>query len=94
MDPPYAPSIPPIPPRPAPPPVNQAPSFLAGAAQTVLEDAGAQSVTWASSISPGPDSDKGQSVRFNVATDNPGLFAVQPAVAVDGTLTYTPAADA
>jgi HD domain len=94
VDPPSAPSIPPIPPVPVPPPVNQAPSFLAGAVQAVLEDAGAQSARWASSISPGPDSDKGQSVRFNVSTDNPGLFAVQPAVAADGTLTYTPAADA
>jgi len=86
--------LPAPPPIPAPPPVNQAPSFIAGAAQTVLEDAGVQSVKWASSISPGPDSDKGQSVRFDVSTDNPGLFAVQPAVAVDGTLTYAPAADA
>jgi len=84
----------PAPPVPLPPPVNQAPSFLAGAAQTVLEDAGVQSVKWASSISPGPDSDEGQTVRFSASTDNPGLFAVQPAVAADGTLTYTPAADA
>jgi hypothetical protein len=59
----------------------------------VLEDAGVQSVKWASSISPGPDSDKGQSVRFNVSTDNPGLFAVRPTVAADGSLTYAPAAD-
>ena len=92
--PPAIPPIPPAPAPPAPPPVNQAPSFLAGAAQTVLEDAGAQSVKWASSISPGPGSDEGQSVRFDVSTDNPGLFAMQPAVAADGTLTYAPAADA
>jgi hypothetical protein len=60
----------------------------------VLEDAGAQSDKWATSISPGPESEKGQSVRFNISTDNPGLFAVQPAVAADGTLTFTPAAAA
>jgi outer membrane biosynthesis protein TonB len=84
----------PAPPIPLPPPANQAPSFVAGPAQAVLEDAGVQSVRWASSISPGPDSDKGQTVRFSASTDSPGLFAVQPAVAADGTLTYTPAADA
>jgi HD domain len=84
----------PAPPIPLPPPVNQAPSFVAGPAQAVLEDAGVQSVRWASSISPGADSDKGQTVRFSASTDSPGLFAVQPAVAADGALTYTPAADA
>jgi hypothetical protein len=96
VDPPAAPPVPPAPPPapPLPPPVNHAPSFVAGAAQTVLEDAGAQSVGWASSISPGPDSDEGQSVHFDVSTDLPGLFAAQPAVSDDGTLTYTPAADA
>ncbi len=87
------PPPPPIPPPPSPP-ANRPPTFLAGGAQTVLEDAGAQSVTWASSISPGPESDKGQGVRFTASTDNPELFAVRPAVAADGTLTYTPAVDA
>jgi hypothetical protein len=44
---------------------------------------------WASAIDPGPD-ESGQSVTFVVTTNNPGLFAAQPAVAPDGTLTYTP----
>ena len=36
-------------------PVNDAPSFTAGANQTVLEDAGAQSIAgWATAMSPGP----------------------------------------
>lgn len=35
-----------------------------------------------------------QSVHFVVSNDNPGLFAAQPAVSADGTLTYTPATDA
>jgi hypothetical protein len=33
-------------------------------------------------------------VTFAVSTDNPGLFVAAPVVASDGTLTYTPAADA
>ena len=97
VDPPSLPPAPPVPvppPPPLPPPVNVPPSFVPGGALTVLEDAGAQSVKWASSISAGPDSDKGQSVRFTVTTDNPGLFALQPAVAPDGTLSYTSAAEA
>jgi hypothetical protein len=77
-----------------PPPPNAPPSFVAAGAQSVLEDAGAQATAWASSISPGPASDAGQTVRFAVSTDNPGLFAAQPAIAADGTLTYTPAPDA
>ena len=89
---------PPVPdpelPVPPPLPTNVPPSFVAGAAQVVLEDAGAQATAWATSITPGPASDAGQSVRFAVSTDNPGLFAAQPAVAADGTLTYTPAPDA
>jgi len=86
---------PPPPPTPPPPPPNQAPSFTAGGSQSVLEDAGGQSVGgWASAISPGPAGEAGQSVTFSVSSDNPGLFAVAPAVAPDGTLTYTPAVDA
>jgi hypothetical protein len=76
-------------------PVNDAPGFTAGAAQNVLEDAGVQSVAgWATAISPGPASEALQSVGFNVSVDDPTLFTVQPALAADGKLTYTPAADA
>jgi hypothetical protein len=76
-------------------PVNDAPSFQLGANQTVLEDAGPQTVpNWATSISAGPANESGQSVTFTVTNDNPSLFSVQPAVAPDGTLTYTPAANA
>jgi hypothetical protein len=76
-------------------PVNDPPTFQLGATQTVLEDAGAQSVpNWVSSISPGPADEAGQSVTFTVTNDNPSLFSVQPAVAPNGTLTYTPAPNA
>jgi VCBS repeat-containing protein len=74
--------------------VNDAPSFTAGLNQIVNEDAGAQSVAWASNISAGPPNESGQMLDFLVSNDNPGLFAIAPAIAPDGTLTYTPAHDA
>ncbi len=75
--------------------VNDAPSFTAGAAQTVLEDAGAQAVPgWASAISAGPPNESAQNVTFTVSTGDSSLFSTQPAVASDGTLTYTPAPNA
>lgn len=74
---------------------NVAPSFTAGADQTVLEDAGTQTVaSWATDISVGPASESGQVVDFLVSNDNSGLFAVQPAISADGTLTYTLAENA
>ena len=75
--------------------VNDPPSFTAGSAQTVLEDAGLQTVgAWAGSIVAGPPNESGQSVSFLVSNDNNGLFSVQPGVAADGTLSFTPAANA
>src|SRR5207237_1858441 len=72
--------------------VNDAPSFVAGPHQTVLEDAGPQAVTgWATGISAGPADEAGQQLNFVVSTDHPELFGSQPSVAVDGTLSYTPA---
>ena len=74
-------------------PVNDAPSFTAGADQTVVSLLGAQTVPgWATNISPGPGNESSQSVTFVLTNDNPGLFAAQPAVAANGTLTYTPTA--
>jgi VCBS repeat-containing protein len=77
-------------------PVNDAPSFTKGADQTVAEDSGAQTVAgWATAISAGPADEAGQTLTFNVTGNtNPTLFSVAPAVAANGTLTYTPAADA
>jgi len=75
-------------------PVNDEPSFLAGASQTVLEDAGPQSVSgWATSISAGPN-ESGQTLTFLTSNDNNALFSAQPGVSPGGTLTYAPAADA
>ena len=74
-------------------PVNDAPTFVAGANQSVVSLLGAQTVTgWATSISPGPPDEAGQTVTFTVTSTNPGLFAVQPAVSSNGTLTYKPKA--
>ena len=77
--------------------VNDAPSFNAGADQTVLENTGAQSVPgWASAISPGPANEAAQTVSFTLTSSNTALFTAggQPAVASDGTLTFTPATGA
>ncbi|WP_165849379.1 InlB B-repeat-containing protein [Candidatus Cryosericum septentrionale] len=70
-------------------PVNDVPSFTKGADQMVLEDCGSQTVAgWASAISAGPSDETGQALDFIVTNDNNPLFAVQPAVAANGTLIY------
>lgn len=74
--------------------VNDAPSFAAGANQTVSEDAGAQSIGWATAVSAGPSNESTQTVSFAVNATNGTLFSVAPAIAANGTLTYTPAANA
>ncbi|MFB0534056.1 MAG: OmpL47-type beta-barrel domain-containing protein, partial [Anaerolineae bacterium] len=76
-------------------PVNDAPSFTKGGDQTVNEDAGLQTVSgWATNISPGPANESSQILTFTVTNNNSGLFASQPAIAANGTLTYEPAANA
>jgi hypothetical protein len=76
-------------------PINDAPTFTKGADQVLLEDAGAQSVPgWATAIAAGPANEAAQGLAFIITTDNPELFSVPPAIAADGTLTYTPAPDA
>ena len=76
-------------------PVNDAPSFTAGTNQTVPEDAGPQIVpAWATDISAGPADESGQTLAFIVTSNNAALFAVQPSVAPNGTLTFQPAANA
>jgi VCBS repeat-containing protein len=73
---------------------NVAPSFTAGGDVNVLEDAGAQSTAWAMNVSPGAALEAGQQLNFVVTNDQPQLFSQQPAIAADGTLTFTPAANA
>ena len=75
--------------------VNHAPSFIKGADQTVLEDSGPRTVAaWATSVTAGPAIEAAQALDFIVTNSSPELFSTQPAVAPNGTLTYTPAANA
>ena len=81
--------------RPSPSPFSRwpTPDFSPGANQTAVSLLGAQTANgWATAISPGPANESAQAVSFNVTVSNPALFAVQPAVAPNGTLTYTPRA--
>ncbi|HWM17300.1 MAG TPA: cadherin domain-containing protein, partial [Microbacterium sp.] len=76
--------------------VNDPPAFalIAAPDQTVLEDAGPQTVTgFATAISAGGES--GQTLTFSVVAADPGLFSIQPDIdETTGDLTYTPAPDA
>ena len=75
--------------------VNDAPGFTKGADQTVLEDAGSQTVaSWATAISAGPSDEASQTVTFIVSNNNSNLFLVPPSVSTGGALTYTPATNA
>ncbi|HEX2955373.1 MAG TPA: tandem-95 repeat protein, partial [Chitinispirillaceae bacterium] len=74
-------------------PVNDPPSFAAIGNQSILEDAGPQTVlSWANPISAGPN--ETDPITFNVTTSNPGLFRNLPSLSSSGTLSYTPAQDA
>jgi pimeloyl-ACP methyl ester carboxylesterase len=76
--------------------VNDAPSFTASDPPAVNEDSGAQAVTGWAAFTSGPGANEaGQTATYTVSdVSNAGLFSVAPAVAPDGTLTYTLAADA
>ncbi len=69
--------------------VNDPPSFTSGGDVTSSEDAGPQSIAWATNIDRGAANESGQSLTFTVVSDsNPALFAVRPAISATGTLTY------
>ena len=76
-------------------PVNDIPTFTKGVNQTVSEVVGSRTVSgWATSISVGAANESAQVLSFDVSNDNENLFREQPAVAADGTLTFTPAENA
>ena len=76
-------------------PVNDPPTAALAGNVTVLEDAGSQArVGFVTSFVPGPADESGQTPTHHVASDNLLLFSVQPAIASDGTLTFTPTANA
>lgn len=75
--------------------VNDAPTFSVVSGVEVNEDSGQNSIpNVASLIKAGPADESGQSLEFMVTNDNQTLFAVQPTIDADGTLIFTPAADA
>jgi hypothetical protein len=77
-------------------PVNDPPTFTKGPDQSLLEDAGPQSIAgWATNMSSGPADESGQTLTFHLSADNPTMFSVQPAIdPATGTLTFTPAPNA
>ncbi|MHB9006303.1 MAG: Ig-like domain-containing protein, partial [Limisphaerales bacterium] len=49
---------------------------------------------WATAISAGATGEFEQTLTFVVTNDNSALFAIQPVISADGTLTFAPAANA
>jgi uncharacterized delta-60 repeat protein len=75
--------------------VNVAPTFAKGSDMMVRPDAGSYSAAWATAISAGPADESAQALTFLVTGNtNPSLFSVAPALDANGTLTFTPAANA
>jgi hypothetical protein len=74
---------------------NGLPDFaLSASTITVAEDSATFSRTeFVTSLTPGID-DVGQTVSLSYTNNNNALFSTQPAISDDGTLTFTPAANA
>ncbi len=77
-------------------PVNDAPAFVRGANQSIPRNAGPQEIVgWATDITPGALDEAGQTLSFELSTDNDALFSSLPTlelVDAAATLRYTPAA--
>lgn len=74
---------------------NHQPTFTPGVSSlNLLEDDPPYSAIWATGISKGGPEDEGQTLTFRLSNNNHALFSVQPAIASDGTLTFTLAPDA
>ena len=75
--------------------VNDDPTFETAGTVTVKEDSGAYSAAYATGITPGGGTDEaGQTLTFTLSGYNAALFATVPTMAGDGTLSFTPAANA
>ena len=72
-------------------PVNDAPSFVKGTDLLVPFNSLAQTIPgWATAISRGAANESSETLTFNVTgNSNPSLFSVPPAIASNGTLTFT-----
>jgi hypothetical protein len=76
-------------------PVNDPPTFTGGSGLQVNEDHGLYvGSNWLSNISPGPPDESGQHLSVTITNNNPALFAVQPTLTTNGTLTFRPATNA
>ncbi|MBZ0136588.1 MAG: tandem-95 repeat protein [Planctomycetes bacterium] len=81
-------------------PVNDAPSFTVSPANSIItrnEDSGLTTIVNWASFTAGPANESGQGVsQYNISNvSNSGLFVgLAPSVASNGTLTFTPAAQA
>jgi VCBS repeat-containing protein len=76
-------------------PVNDAPSFTSGGDVTTSLAAGPFSQAWATNASPGPANESGQTLAYQLSFDpdfafGPEFFTVEPSIAPDGTLSFTP----
>ncbi len=73
-------------------PLNDAPTVTAGPATVHGTEDTPYSAPWATGITPGPANESTQAVHFQLTSDtNMFLFDVEPALAPDGTLSFTPA---
>ena len=74
-------------------PVNDAPSFTLGTLPTaILNSDGTQTIENVMiNFSSGPENEQDQLFTIHTTNDNPALFDVEPAIDLNGTLTYTPA---
>ena len=72
--------------------VNDAPSFSSGGNVSQGLLAGAFSQPWATGASTGPADEGGQTLTYtlSMAPSDSLLFSVQPSIAPDGTLSFTP----
>jgi hypothetical protein len=77
-------------------PVNDPPTYSAGEDVWALEDSGTYRAPWATNVSPGPENESDQAVRFDLEPVMPGqsfgpgpLFAELPAIDGAGMLTFT-----
>jgi hypothetical protein len=67
---------------------NDIPSFVPGVNQSLCQGSPAQSIAnWATAISSGPSNESGQVLSFIVTNNNNALFAAQPAISSNVTLT-------
>ncbi|MBD3345429.1 MAG: hypothetical protein GF401_10245 [Chitinivibrionales bacterium] len=77
-------------------PVNDAPAFTMGQKVSCAEDARLVTVDgWATGVIAGPANEFGQTMNFELTTDDPVFFFQQPSVDIStGDLTFSPAANA